>query len=213
MLFRSAVKYRTYLEARLQPDELDELNSNTTELEARRSGQTEVLVNQKSKTLGQEEVIAKLKETVVGIRNIVKSSSSVTTDISKAFGVGEKIFGTVTSVVAGGNIVITGYKSFTAWSNSAGILEADITEISELVAKLSQAEQVQGNAMFTRKAKTMDKNVLQRAVEDEVSKISALGQHVFRHKDPAIAKLFEDLIPSTGKSKPETQPEAAKTNG
>ncbi len=65
--------------------------------------------------------------------------------------------------------------------------------------------------MFTRKSKTMDKNILQRAVEDEVSKISALGQHVFLNKDAAVAKLFEDLIPSPNKVKAEN-PTKNKTN-
>ncbi|NOU16973.1 MAG: hypothetical protein HOO91_05380 [Bacteroidales bacterium] len=66
-----------------------------------------------------------------------------------------------------------------------------------------KAEELQGNAMFTRKSKTMDKNIFQRAVEDEVSKISALGQHVFLNKDATVAKLFEYLIPSPNKIKAE----------
>jgi len=202
------MKYRKELEPRLQPNEADELKSNCAELEARRSGQTESLVVQKSKTLSQAEVNNQLRSIIGGVRNIVKNTKSVTPDLLKAFGVGEKMNNTINSSVAAGNIIINGYKSHTAWSNSAGILEADITEIQDLVAKLTKAEEGKGNAMFTRKSKTMDKNMLQRAVEDEVSKISALGQHVFRHKDPSIAKLFEELIPAASKVKPEVQPEA-----
>jgi len=198
-----AIKYRTDLEPRLQPDELEQLKVNTTELEARRSGQAEHLVGQKSKTISQDDIATELHDTVVSIRNIVKSNSTVTSDILKAFGVGEIIKSTINSVVAGGNIVVSAYKDNTAWSNSAGIIETDIAEISHLVARLTKAEELQSNAMFTRKSKTMDKNILQRAVEDEVSKISALGQHVFLNKDAAIAKLFEDLIPSPNKLKAE----------
>jgi hypothetical protein len=205
--------HRTELEPRLQPDELATFLSNTNELEARRSGQTETLVDQKSKTLSQGEAIIRLRTTGVGVRSIVKSSSSATPDILKAFGVGERINDTVTSVVAVGNIIITAYKTHTAWCNSVGILESDIVEISELVARLTKAGDVQENAMFTRKSKTMSKNVLQRAVEDEVSKISALGQHVFRHKDAAIAKMFEDLIPTTSRAKSELPPESKATQG
>ncbi|GEM_PF-1485032 len=206
-----AIRYSTDLEPRLQPDELEQFKANNTELEARRSGQTEHLVGQKSKTLSQGDIIIVLHDTVLSIRNIVKNNSTVTSDILKAFGVGETIKSTISSVVAGGNIVVSAYKENTAWSNSAGIIEIDIAEISHLVARLTKAEELQGNAMFIRKSKTMDKNILQRAVEDEVSKISALGQHVFLNKDAAVAKLFEDLIPSLSKVKPEN-PEKNKIN-
>jgi len=202
-----ALIHRTEIEPRLQPDELEELKSNTAELEARRSGQTERLVDQKSKTIGQGEIISMLHDSIVDLRRVVKYSGSVTPDILKSYGVGEKLNNNISSMVAGANIIISAYKQFTAWSNSVGIIEVDITEMSDIIAKLSQAEEVQDNAMFTRKSKTLDKNVLQRTVEDEVSKISALGQYVFRSKDAAVVKLFEDLIPTVSKAKSDTATE------
>jgi len=209
--YTTAIKYRTDLESRLQPDELEQLKANTTELETRRSGQTEHLVGQKSKTISQDDIAAELRNTIVSIRNIVKNNCTATPDILKAFGVGEKMTSGISSVVAGGNIVISAYKENTAWSNNAGIIEIDIAEISHLVSRLNRAEELQSNAMFTRKSKTMDKNILQRAVEDEVSKISSLGQHIFLNRDAAVAKLFEDLIPSITKVKAEN-PENNKIN-
>lgn len=209
-----AMNYRNDLEPRLQPDELEQFKANIAELDARRSGQTENLVEQKSKTLGQDEQAAKLRSTVVSIRNIVKNNGAASPDILKAFGVGERITSAISNVVAGGNIIVSAYNTYTDWSNSAGIIEADITEITNLVSQLVKAEAVQGNAMFTRKSKTMDKNVLQRAVEDEVSKISALGQHIFHNRDAAVARLFEDLIPAAAKVKNGTTAEAkANTQG
>jgi hypothetical protein len=206
-----ALKYREQLEHRLQPDELEQLKSNTSELAMHRSGQTENLVIQKSKTSKQDESIITLQDTTVSIRNIVKNSSQNTPDILKAFGVGEKMTSTVSNAISGGNLVMAAYKTYTEWSNNAGIIEADIAEISSLVARLSSAGETQDNAMFIRKSKTMDKNVLQRTVEDEVSKISALGQHVFLHKDAAIAKLFENLTPSITKTKTDSSKKAEKT--
>lgn len=204
-------KHLASLELRLNPDELNQLKANLSELENHRSGQSESLVEQKSKTLSQGEKSTLLHNDVMSIRNIVKSNNTATSDIMKAYGVGEKTKMSVSNAIAGGNIIITAYNAYTDWSNKAGILESDITEISDLVADLSKAEKVQNNAMFTRKSKTMDKNVLQRMVEDEISKLSALGQHIFRLKDPAIAKQFENLIPSNGKTKIETTPEKAST--
>jgi hypothetical protein len=198
-----ASTYRSDLEARLQPDELEQLNANIIELEQRRAGQTESLIDQKAKTISQGEAIVDLHDAVIGIRGIVKGSSSVTSDILKAYGVGERLSPIVSSVIAAGNIIITAYNENVSWSNSAGIIEADITEISELVNNLSLAEKLQNNSMFTRKAKTMNKNILQRTIEDEVTKISAIGQHIFRKKDAAVVKLFEELMPGTIRSKNE----------
>jgi hypothetical protein len=198
-------KYQTDIVSRLQPDELAQHKANIKEVEARRAGQKETLVAQKSKTLGQDEAISILYTTIASIRNIVKSSSP-NAEILKAYGVGEKTSKTVTSVTASGNMVITAYNSFTAWSNLAGIIEADIVEIQALTAQLSTVDVAQESSKFTRKSKTMDKNQLQRAVEDEVTKLSALGVHVFHAKDPAISALFAGLSPSS--AKPETQPSA-----
>jgi hypothetical protein len=46
----------------------------------------------------------------------------------------------------------------------------------------------------------MDKNTLQRAIEDEVTKISGLGFHEYEITNPDVAALFAGLIP--GSSKP-----------
>ena len=63
------------------------------------------------------------------------------------------------------------------------------------VLALDNADDVQEISKFQRKASTMDKNTLQRRVEDLVTKISVIGIRVFRKKDPAVVPLFEGLIP------------------
>lgn len=189
--------YAADIVPRLQPDEMAQHRANIQELSNRRAGQTENLVDQKSKTLGQDEAIASLYGSIMSLRGLVKSNNTVTAEVLKAFGVGEKTSQTVNGVMAVANIVITAYKANTAWSNQAGIIEADITEIQELSSRVDQAESAQGASMFTKKSKTMDKNTLQRAIEDEVTKLSALGIHVLKTKNPAAAALFAGLIPGS----------------
>jgi len=189
--------YAAEIVPRLQPDEMAQHRANIQELNNRRAGQKENLVNQKSKTLGQDEAIAALYSMIMSLRSVVKSNNTVTAEILKAFGVGEKASQTVSGVTAAANIVISAYKANTAWCNLAGIIEADITEIQELSARVDQAESAQGVSMYTKKSKTMDKNTLQRAIEDEVTKLSALGIHALMKKNPAAAALFEGLIPSS----------------
>lgn len=189
--------YAADIVPRLQPDEMAQHRANIQELSNRRAGQTENLVDQKSKTLGQDEAIASLYGSIMSLRGLVKSNNTVTAEILKAFGVGEKTSQTVNGVTAAANIVISAYKANTAWSNQAGIIEADITEIQELSSRVDQAESAQGASMFIKKSKTMDKNTLQRAIEDEVTKLSALGVHVLKTKNPAAAALFAGLIPGS----------------
>ena len=189
-----ADKYETELQPRLQADELPQFKANVNELESRQAGQSENLVTQKSKTLGQDELLDSLHGTVISIRNIVKSASPLP-EVSKAYGVGERIYKTVSSMMSASNMILVAYQEYTAWSHQAGIIEADMTEITGLQEQLETADNIQETSKFTRKSATLDKNMLQRAVEDEITKLAALGMHVFGKTDPAAAQLFADLIP------------------
>ena len=82
------------------------------------------------------------------------------------------------------------------WANNdAGILDEDMEIIQADVLALNKADNVQEKSKFQRKANTMDKNTLQRSVEDHITKISVIGIRVFRRKDPAVVALFDGLIP------------------
>jgi hypothetical protein len=191
--------YQSAFGARLTTNDIDQHKANVTELEKRRAGQQENLSNQKSKTSGQEVAINLLHNRVASIRNVVKGNNP-SPEILKAYGVGEKFILTVSGVTAAANMVITAYHDHTSWSNAAGLIDADMEEISALADALNTADNVQETTIFNRKSATMDKNTLHRAVEDMVTKISTLGVHEFAIKNPGVAALFADLIP--GSSKP-----------
>jgi len=195
--YQLAGAYKTDLEKRFQTDELETLKAGGEELSARHSGQTQNLDIQKSKTLGQEEAIEMINKRVVSIHGMVAVASTATPELRKAFGVGTPIIKTVDSVKAAVNTVITAFNANLTWSNSAGIINEDITELNSLLSNLSKVQETQSNSMIVRKLRTMDKTLLHRTVEDLISKVSAIGVHVFEVKNPAVAKLFSDLIPST----------------
>lgn len=199
--------YGTELQPRLKTDEQQQHKANVEELEARVPGQKQTLVTQKSSTQGQEEAIGELNRAIVDIRNIVRNAKA-SKEILIAFGITDKIVHTVSGVTAAGNIILDAYKKYGPWCKDAGILESDITEITTLTKALGTVEKVQDDSMFVRKAKTMDKNALQREVEDEVSRLSALGAKQFS-KNPTVRKQFEDLIPSAHKAKPATNNKTA----
>lgn len=200
-----AAAYETAITPRLETDELKQHEANVIELEVRQSGQIQSLTDQKSKTGKQVEVIDQLNTMIVGIRNMVRSKNP-TVEISEAFGIGQPIIKTVGGVTASANIILDGFKRFPDWGKKAGIIALDVTNITGLLVSLGGVEKVQDDSMFTRKAKTMGKNELQRTVEDEVTRLSAIGSHVFNLENPAVARMFEDLIPGTTKEKTATKP-------
>jgi len=188
-------KYSEKLLSRIQADQFEQFRSNLSELEVRHAGQEEQLVSLKSKTKGQDESISDLRQTVSSIRKIVNSASPAP-EIAEAFGIGFSMSRSVNSVIAASNMIVTAYNENTAWSNQAGLIEADMEEIAALQGRLTSADNVQEGSKVVRKTATMDKNTIQRAVEDEITRLSAIGVLVFGKADPAIAKLFEDLIPN-----------------
>ena len=193
--FALANKYKSDIEGRLKPGEIEELGNKVSELERKRAGQLETLTSQKSRTQDQNTTVDTLHLDVIDIRNTVKGVSN-NAGILKAFGVGEKIYKSVSTITAAGNMVLKGYEEHTEWANTeAGIVDEDMEIIQKGILAISKADNVQETSKFQRKASTMDKNTLQRSVEDLVTKISVTGIRVFRRKDPAVVALFEGLIP------------------
>jgi hypothetical protein len=184
------------LAERVNNEEVSQLKANVTELSTRRSGQKETLTAQKSKTAGQNSAIVRLTDYVMSVRNVVKSNNA-TDEISIAFGVGSRVIKTVSGSKAAANMIVSAYQNNAEWCTRSGILASDISEIQSLLDIVDKAESQKAESKFTRMAKTMDKNTLQRDVEDEITRISAIGKLVFKDSDPAIADLFENLIPSS----------------
>lgn len=187
--------HQSELSARISEDEKAQHEANIVSLEKRISGQEVKLSGQKSNTAGQNTIIKLLNGRVSSIRNIVKDANG-STEILKAFGVGNRITLTVLGISSAADTIITAYNQFRDWSNKAGIIDSDMEELTTITNSLFDSDSKQAETIYIRKAATMDKNTLQRCVEDMVTKISNLGYHEFELKNPAVAKLFSDLIPS-----------------
>lgn len=183
------------LSSRLMANELEELKVNVELLKNEKlPGQQEKLSDLKSKTKSQDEVRSALHTCVMDVRNIVKAANAPA-NIQKSFGVGEILSKSVAGTIAAAKIIMQGYNGNKDWANRAGIIDEDITEIRTLITDLGSADSIQENAKIARQGATLDKDALQRSIEDSVSKISALGAKVFRTKNAAVARLFENLIP------------------
>lgn len=195
-------KYRSDIENRFKPGEIETLQSSVLELESSgKAGQSEALVNQKAQTLNKGEIASELLEEIMAVRSLVKAVNAPS-DILMMFGVGVSVSANSQSqLIAAANLVISGYNQHREWAQKeAGILEDDIVEIQGLHDQLSGSDDTLEKKKFARRAKTVDKNTLQRTVEDLITKTSAIGVKVFRKKNKAIVPLFEALIPGSGTS-------------
>lgn len=193
-VYELALKYDAELKRRLKPGEVELLGDELAELELRRSGQAEKLIDQKAKTKSQDEAALVLKDLIIDLRQMVKNAGAGA-DVKKAFGIGEPIlFKKVDSVRSAANVFISAFDTYKQWAvDEAAILDDDIVEIKTLLAGLSNADSLQEKAKVNRKMKTMDKNVLQRKIEDQVGRICAFGIREFRRSKPEVARLFEQI--------------------
>ena len=110
--FALANKYKSDIEGRLKPGEIEELGNKVSELARKKAGQSENLTSQKSRTQDQNTTVDTLHLDVIDIRNTVKGVST-NAGILKAFGVGEKIYKNVSTITAAGNIILKGYAEHT----------------------------------------------------------------------------------------------------
>lgn len=193
--------YQAELSIRLLPNEVLQFKADIPVLELKLAGKVTVLSVQKASTSAQDIIIKNINKRVVGLRDIIRSSNP-NSEISNAFGLSTKITSTILGVVGPADTIVLAYPQYRDWCIGAGILEKDIEELTTLTNSLFSADNVQENSIFTRKAATMNVNTLHRAVEDKITKISALGVHEFELTNPPVAKLFADLIPATAPKTP-----------
>lgn len=197
--------YRADLAPRFPADEFSQFSANIPVLEKKISGKDTVLSVQKSSTSVQNDTVKLINTRVVGIRNIIRSANP-SSEIYNAFGLSTKIVLTVLGVAGPADTIVLAYAKHKAWCNSKGIIEKDITELTALTNSLFSADDVQEQNIYARKASTLDANTLQREVEDQITRISALGCHEFELTNPAASKMFADLIPATAPAKKATAP-------
>jgi len=69
-----------------------------------------------------------------------------------------------------------------------------------MVTALTTAENQQGMPCLPANRKPWTKMCCSARWKNTVTKISAIGVHVFMETDPAVAVLFDDLIPSSPKA-------------
>jgi hypothetical protein len=193
-------KYQGKIIDRLTPGEFDRLLVNLTLLEKKGSGQTETLIVQKTETQSVGSKSNEAYESVSAIRKLVTKTTS-DKEIRTAFGIGTKVSSnSISELKASINIIAEGYRKFTEWANSSGIIESDISALQAFIPLLTTAINTREEAKTGRTTTTIDKDVIQRSVEDIVTKISGIGVLVFHQSNPELVALFEALIPGSDSS-------------
>lgn len=207
--------YFSQLNGRLTKEKLANINTNVTALNLFKEKNPQYLIEQKAKTAGKLNNVNLLKTKVKNLRKIVKDEKTSTPEQIKAFGVGETLTNTESRIIASANLIISAYTSNKEWCNQIGIIESDIIELTTLINNVKEKETQQDEAKKTKTSGTFDKNNIHRALEDDVTSVSNIGVNTFSTTDPAIAKLFANIIPSAdngGKEDTTTETTETKTS-
>lgn len=206
-------QYRDEIVKHMKLTEIEELETGMDELDSSKAGQSEKLVEQKTETKNKDLLLSDFHTIIIDIRGLVKAAPKVTAEKSSAFGVGVKTKSNVVSEnVAAANMIIDSFEKYKEWAiDEAGIVEDDIALLKTSRDQLKNADESQDKKVFERKVTTVDKNVLQRRIEELITKVSAVGAMAFRTKQPSLVPLFEGLIPGGGNGgiPPLPQPEPA----
>jgi hypothetical protein len=211
--------YRTDMENRFKPGEIELLEKNLKDLElSGKPGQVQTLNVQKAQKKTKEDIATELQENVMSIRGMVKAVPD-SSDKQQGFGIGTPANkNNLPQLVAAAGMIINCFNQNREWAmTEAGILEEDIEEIEAIRDQLTNADSTLSDKKVERKVKTADKNTLQRKVEELITKVSAIGITVFRKKNKALVPLFEALIPgsasssSTAENETKPEPETATT--
>jgi len=159
-------------------------------------------VGKKSATLSQEEAAVRLARGLQDLRDAGRLAG-LPKEVLVAMGVGKPLRpGTVRTVTAGADAMITAYAEHTAAMRAAGVLPADIEGIKQLRLQLKTVDEEQENRKLTSKEKTALRNQVQARVEEAIARIVAAATLALAD-DPARVEMYRAHLP---KSKPVAKP-------
>jgi hypothetical protein len=177
------VKYRSSIESRLKPGEIEMFEDAVHEF----SGKKEPYKRVRTRT--REETADELYGCLRTILNLVKNNNP-SGEIMKAYSIQDVTPDHIQEIIEAGRKIIRAFSTYKDWSmNEAGILMEDMDEINDMILELSGKAEPSGNIRLRDEE-------LSAGVIKEIRRISALGVHVYKKKDPAVAAIFEKLIPS-----------------
>jgi len=205
--FELASKYRKTLEPRIPGGLLEGLKEDVDRLGSVGAERKKGVARVKGFTGSQDDALKQSFEWCLAVREALKRCKAKE-EVKKAAGVGMLFPNKRVAVgIAAVNAIVETYDRFPEVFRTCGILPEDMNEGKSLLNALQSADVNQETEKTKKKETTQGRVALRMRIENAVDRI--LGGAGMAFKDqPAVLKLFTDLIPGTGKKKAAPAPKA-----
>lgn len=191
---------RESLEPRLGAGLLDGAGADLAQVVPVVSGTKQKRAEKRAATATQNELAQRAAEMVMNIRTAL-NVSSLSAAAKKRYGVGLRVQPTVvSSVVTGGNALLSQADLTPDEIRGTGVLPADLDGLRALLAELSGADTAQENKKVSAKNATAQRNATLRRLEDAVRKIAAAGL-LANAANPERRARYAALLEGPSKSK------------
>jgi hypothetical protein len=205
-----ALDHRADIEPRLDPGEIDSLQSGLERLEAMETGRPAKVTEVKGLTGSQEDIAEKGHAWVAAIRKAVKNRAEGS-GLAKAVGVGLPALKARAKTVATAiEAILTAAKERPSELRACGVLDKDLAKGQAILSAIQGARSIKDDGMTEKKEMTRLKDATQISVEKAVTAISAMGNLEYHDANPALAQQFLDIIPTDngGNETPPAEPPA-----
>jgi len=186
-LLELAERDRALLEPRLAAGTLTGLREVTGVLQDEAPGAQAARQLKKAATATQAAAATKLGALVRGIRAACRSARAEA-DVLRAVGVGRRLEVTeVKSVVDAAEHVEQAYREFPDALRAAGVLPADVAQVTALRARLLSVDEAQEQGKVTSKEKTAARDHAQKRVLGAIGMVLAAAELAFLDQPERLA--------------------------
>ncbi len=206
--YELGTKYRKTLEPRIPSGFLEGLKEDVDRLGSVGQEKKTTVARIKGFTGSQSDALKAGAQWCSAARDALKKGKA-REEVKKAAGVGTVFsHNSVSAVVAALNAVLSTYERFPEVFRDCGVLPDDMTEGKSLLVALQGADAVQETEKTKKKETTQGRVALRLRIEEKIDRLIGAAGMAFKGQAD-IMKLFNDLIPGSGKP-PKKPPEPPK---
>lgn len=192
---RLATLHKAAIEERLPAGCADGLEADLALLGASAVERGAAATRKKGRTGAKLDAAAAGKDFVSTTRNAAKRTPGIGAGVLKSLGVGEDVSKKSDKAVAKAmKAILDELGENPALVQTLGMLQSDLDDARKIQEKLAGAAKAQQEAGVESKQKKLDRDAVQRRIEDAVDLISSRGALAFRAGDQVVRQQFDALV-------------------
>lgn len=205
-LITLAAQFRAKLEARMGAGFIDGLAADTASLRDLLGGTSAQRATKRASTVSQNDAVAEGAALVANLRALVRTGAAGQKAVWRAWGVGQQVNHTVSSVEKGLASILAAASADPAQARAIGVLQEDLDRAGKLLAAVSAADSTQERKKISSKQATAAANATQARLEANLVHLTSLAAVAL---DRETAAQFAAALPASRGGKKKKKPEAA----